>query len=125
MTDSQETGADAEFARRLSAGQLCIQRCDDTGRYFFYPRQLSPFTGSDNVSWRECSGDGVVYSTTAISRKADQGGDYNIAIVQLAEGPKMMSRVEGIDPHTVTIGLPVRARIAEEQGTRLVVFDPA
>jgi uncharacterized OB-fold protein len=67
----------------------------------------------------------VVYSTSVIRRRPDSGGDYNIAIVELAEGPKMMSRVENIAPDKVGIGMKVRARVSERDGVRLVVFDPA
>lgn len=125
MSEDLAPGADAEFERRLAQGDFSIQRCEDTGKAFFYPREFSPFTGSRNVSWLSCRGDGTVYSTTVIRRKPDQGGDYNIAIVELAEGPRMMSRVEGVPPAEVRIGMRVKARIAEHAGKPLVVFDPA
>lgn len=125
MAETPATGADAEFERRLSQGKFCIQRCDDTQKFFFYPREFSPFTGSRNVSWHSCSGAGTVYSTTVIRRKPDQGGDYNLAIVELTEGPRMMSRVEGVPPAEVRIGMKVEARIAESDGKPIVVFDPA
>lgn len=125
MAEDQAPGADAEFERRLSQGDFSIQRCDDTGKYFFYPREFSPYTGSGNVSWQACSGLGTVYSTTVIRRKPDQGGDYNVAIVELAEGPRMMSRVEDVPPAEVRIGMKVKARIAEREGKPLIVFDPA
>lgn len=125
MAETPAPGADAEFERRLSEGTFSIQRCDDTQKFFFYPREFSPFTGSRNVSWHACSGDATVYSTTVIRRKPDRGGDYNLAIVELAEGPRMMSRVEGVAPTDVRIGMKVKARIAESDGKPIVVFDPA
>ncbi len=125
MAEDLARGADAEFEYRLSEGSFSIQRCDDTGKFFLYPREFSPFTGSRNVSWQACSGEGAVYSTTVIRRKPDQGGDYNVAIIELAEGPRMMSRVEGVPPQEVRIGMKVKARIAEHAGKPLVVFDPA
>ena len=118
-----ELGPDAEFEKRLKAGKFCIQRCEDTGRHVFYPRLLSPYSGSDRLAWLEASGKGTVYSTTTIRQKPDRGGDYNLSIIELAEGPKMMSRVEGAAPDAVRIGMEVRARIAEAEGASLVVFD--
>jgi uncharacterized OB-fold protein len=50
---------------------------------------------------------------------------YNVCLVQLEEGPRMMSRVENMDPLQVKVGMAVRARIArDEAGQPLVVFDP-
>jgi hypothetical protein len=56
---------------------------------------------------------------------ADKGGDVNIALVDLAEGPRMMSRVEGVAPDQVKIGTAVKARIAELNGEPAIVFDVA
>jgi uncharacterized OB-fold protein len=123
MGEAERLGPDAEFEKRLKAGKFCIQRCEDTGRHVFYPRQLSPYSGSDRLTWVEASGKGTVYSTTTIRQKPERGGDYNLSIIALAEGPKLMSRVEGVPPDAVKIGMEVYARIAEADGTSLVVFD--
>lgn len=124
MIKPEQLGADAEFEKRLRDGKFCIQRCEDTGQYVFYPRQLSPYSGTDNMVWVETSGKGSVYSATTIRQKPERGGDYNLSIIELAEGPKMMSRVEGIPPDQVKIGMAVKARIAEQDGAPLIVFDP-
>jgi hypothetical protein len=58
------------------------------------------------------SGKGEVYSRTVVRQPAERGGDYCIALVTLAEGPRMMTRVIGIAPSDVTIGMKVRAEIA-------------
>lgn len=123
MGEAERLGPDAEFEKRLKAGKFCIQRCEDTGRHVFYPRLLSPYSGSDRLTWVEASGRGTVYSTTTIRQKPERGGDYNLSIIELAEGPKMMSRVEGVAPDAVRIGMDVQARIAEADGASLVVFD--
>ena len=67
------------------------------------------------------SGGGTVYSTTVVRRKSADGGDYNVCLVDLAEGPRMMSRVVNVPPAEVKIGMAVRARITEG----LVEFTPA
>ena len=48
---------------------------------------------------------------------------YAIAVVHLAEGPRMMPRVEGIAPEAVKIGMQVKAKIIDDGGP-LVVFEP-
>ncbi len=51
-----------------------------------------------------------------------KGGDYNIALIDLAEGPRMMSRVVGLAPDAIKIGLKVSARIEREGEQNLVVW---
>ena len=58
-------------------------------------------------------------------RRPADGGDYNVALVDLAEGVRMMSRVESVDPGGVRIGMAVTARLAGQDGDTIVVFDPA
>ncbi|MBI1776153.1 MAG: OB-fold domain-containing protein [Proteobacteria bacterium] len=124
-TPFEGPGPDQVFLQHLSEGRLYLQRCRDTGRYVFFPRVLSPFTGKPNLEWVPASGEGVVYSTTVIRRRKEAGGDYNIALVDLAEGVRMMSRVEGLEPAEVGIGLKVKARIITAGDRPIVVFDPA
>lgn len=100
-----------------------LQRCRPGGHFFFYPRVLCPACGASDLNWVEASGAGVVYSTTVVRRKADQGGDYNVALVDLSEGPRMMSRVEAASPESVSIGMPVKARLLRD-GVPLIVFEP-
>lgn len=118
-------GPEATFRAYLRAGRFMIQRSRDTGKYVFYPRVLAPGTGESDLEWVEASGRGTVYSTTVVRQRPEKGGDYNVALIDLDEGPRMMSRVEGIDPEEVTIGMAVQARVAEIDGEPAVVFDPA
>jgi len=105
-----------------------IQRSISTGAHVFYPRVAAPGTGARDLAWVEASGLGTVYATTVTRLRPNPDGssaDTNIAIVELDEGPRMMSRVEGIAPETVTIGMRVKARIALLDGAPAIVFDPA
>lgn len=116
---------EADFTRFLAEGKFMIQRSRDSGRYIFHPRIVEPGTGSSDLEWVEASGEGTVYSTTTVSQKPPAKG-FNIALIDLAEGPRMMSRVDGIASDQVTIGMRVRARvITEEGGAPFVVFVPA
>ncbi|MEM1313408.1 MAG: OB-fold domain-containing protein [Pseudomonadota bacterium] len=117
-------GPEAEFRERLAAGRFMLQRSASTGAYMFPPRTAAPGSGARDLEWVEASGKGVVYSTTVNRRRPEQGGPHNIAIIELAEGPRMMSRVDGPAPEDVTIGMEVRARIEEVQGELAVVWIP-
>jgi uncharacterized OB-fold protein len=71
----------------------------------------------------EASGLGVVYSTTTIYPKPP-AAPYNVALVDLEEGPRLMTRVDGVEPETVVIGMRVKARIVGADAEPYVVFEP-
>jgi uncharacterized OB-fold protein len=118
-------GPDACFKAFLAEGKLMLQRSRRTGEVFFYPRVLTPGEGSAEWEWIEASGAGEVYATTVVRQRPEKGGSYNVALIDLAEGCRMMGRVEGVAPEDVKIGMRVTARIAEIDGEKAVVFDPA
>ena len=113
---------DSDFRQFLAQGRFMIQR-SASGRHTFYPRVAEPGTGAE-LQWVEASGRGVVYATTVVRRKPPEPS-YNVALIDLDEGPRMMSRVEGLAPEAVTIGLRVQARLIAQDGEPIVVFDPA
>ncbi len=114
---------DAEFSRFLADGRFMIQRAPASGRHVFYPRVAEPGTGAE-LEWVEASGKGHVYSTT-ISRVKPPAQAYNISLIDLAEGVRLMSKVVDIDPELVVIGMAVDARIEEGPDGPIVVFAPA
>lgn len=115
------THPDVEFRAFLTEGRFMIQRSRSSGAHVFYPRAVAPGTGALDLEWVEASGRGVVYSTTVVRKKPPEPS-YNVALVDLAEGPRMMSRVEGVDPADVKIGAAVQARIIDQDGEPVVVF---
>jgi uncharacterized OB-fold protein len=116
---------DKYFRDSLKAGQFRLQRCAACRRHIFFPRVLCPHCGGVDLEWRDASGRATVYSTTVVRRKPDEGGDFNVVLVDLAEGPRLMSRVEGIAPTAVKIGMAVRARIDRAGEDAFLVFTPA
>lgn len=120
MTDIQP---DRQYRAFLDEGRFMLQRAEGTGAAFFYPRIAEPGTGDQGLEWIEASGEGVVYSTTVVRCKPP-AADYNVALIDLVEGPRMMSRVVDLAPDQVTIGLKVRARIEPLDGVASVVFAP-
>jgi hypothetical protein len=123
MDQSAAGGPEAQWRAFLAQGRFMIQRSRSTGRHVFHPRVMAPGTGETDLEWVPASGAGTVYATTANRSKE---GATNIAIVELAEGPRMMSRVDGLPADQVRVGQAVRARIATlEDGTLNVLFDPA
>lgn len=115
---------DIVFRQHLTEGRFMLQRSRSSGTYIFYPRVAEPGTGETDLEWVEVSGRGVVYSTTVVRQKPPTPS-YNVALIDLAEGPRMMSRVEGTPPEDVVIGMVVQARIAIGEDGPLILFDPA
>lgn len=113
---------DAEYAAFLAEGKFMLQRVRNGGSHVFYPRLAAPGT-AEALEWVEASGLGRVYSTTTINRKPP-AEPYNVALIDLDEGVRMMSRVEGVAPDDVRIGMRVKARIATTENGPLVLFDP-
>jgi uncharacterized OB-fold protein len=112
-----------DYLRFLGEGRFMLQRSRASGRYVFYPRVAEPVSGETDLEWVEASGDGVVHATTVI-RQRPPAADYNVALIDLAEGVRMMARVEGLAPEAVRIGMAVRARVLRDPDVPLVVFDP-
>lgn len=106
----------------LAQGQFLIQQCKECGKHIFYPRVLCNHCGSADLKWVEPTGRGVVYSTSVVRQKPEKGGDYNVALIELEEGPRMMSRVVDVDPHKVKIGMQVSAHVGTIDGQPAVVF---
>ena len=66
---------------------------------------------SNNVEWAKSAGCGNVLTFTVVRRAVSEAYaedvPYIVALIELEEGPKMMSVIEGCDPEDVDIGLPV------------------
>lgn len=118
---SPPSGPEKRYLDALKEGRFEIQKCASCAKHVFYPRLACPHCGSEQLEWVAPSGRGTVYSTTVVRRKAADGGDYNVCLVDLAEGVRMMSRVATIAPGAVRIGMGVKARVADG----LVEFVPA
>lgn len=111
-------------------GQLRIQRCADCEQAYFYPRPLCPHCGSPNVEWFTASGDATLYSYVINHRPApgfEDDAPYAIAVVQLAEGPRMMTSITGIPntPEALELDMPLRVRFTGRGDLTLPVFGPA
>jgi uncharacterized OB-fold protein len=111
-----------EFFEFLEKGEFMLQRSRSSGQFVFYPRVAEPGTGATDLEWVKASGHGTVYSTTVIRQKPPKT-DYNLALIDLAEGPRMMSRVQNLPPHEVKIGMQVCALILQEEGKPIIVFE--
>lgn len=128
MNDSIDSIADpitAPFWQACTERRLVVQRCGDCGHHQFYPRPLCLACESLSVDWAEVSGEGTIYSLTTIRIPVtpELPPPYKVAIVELAEGPRLLSNIVG---EGAAIGGKVRVAWREREGLPpLPVFAPA
>jgi hypothetical protein len=113
----------------LHDGKLLVQRCLDCGKAQLYPRDRCLSCRGPWV-WEEASGKGTVYSFTVIrqnySRPFRDWIPYVVALVDLEEGPRVMTNLIDCDPETVQVGMAVEARfevVSDLAG--IALFTPA
>jgi uncharacterized OB-fold protein len=111
-------------------GHLVVQRCQVCANAQLYGRALCTRCGSAEVVWEPASGRGSVYSYTVIRqqylRPFRDMVPYVVALVDLEEGPRVMTNIVGCEPDEVTIGMPVTARfepVSDEAS--IVLFGPS
>ena len=116
-----------EAARR---GELSIQLCSDCEQYFFYPRSGCPFCSSTDSSWVTVSGRATLHTYLISYRPAVGFADevpYAIAIVELEEGPRMMSNIVGVPntPEALILDMPLEVTFEPRGDQSVPVFRPA
>jgi len=109
----------AVYQAGLEAGELRYQHCGGCAAAVFPPRVLCPDCGSTDLAWRTSAGAGTVYSTTVVRGR---DGAHNVALIDLDEGFRMMSRVEGGDPAAAAIGDRVGFMTVRQDGAAVAVF---
>ena len=96
------------------AGELRIQQCNSCGKHYFYPRPFCRYCQSGDVMWRAVSGTGRLVSYVINYRPippADPGEPQVIALVELDEGPRMMTNIVGVSPEPGNLPLDSRVRV--------------
>lgn len=121
MTDGVRP--DQEYLGFLAEGKFMLQRRRSGGKPFFYPRVAEPGTGSQDLEWVEATGLGTVYATTLVRVRPPEA-NYNVTIVELDDGPRMLTRIDGVEPGQVAIGMRVHAQIVPFEDQHTVVFAP-
>jgi uncharacterized OB-fold protein len=126
----QPTPTTAPYWEGTKAGELRLQHCADCRKYIFYPRIRCPHCGSANIPWEATSGRGKLHSYV-INHVAAPGWQgetpYVIAIVELDEGPRMMSNLVGVapDPEQLVLDMPLEVVFVPRGDQVLPLFQPA
>jgi len=88
-----------------------LQRCDGCHKLWYPPGPFCPNCWSRNFTWEKLSGQGkvnswVVFHQAYFSSVKDEI-PYNVAEVELDEGPRLLTNLVGIDNADIKIGIPV------------------
>lgn len=104
------TGLTGEFYGWLRRHELRFQRCSGCSRYRHVPRELCPDCGSDQWEWAPSAGRGAVYTWTTTYRALHPAFvevPFTQVVVELDEGPRMLSSVEGVREDDLAVGMRV------------------
>ncbi len=114
----------ASYIDHLKRGELGYQFSPSANQVVFYPRVIAPRTGADDLEWRVSKGLGTVHATTVVHPQ--KGAPYNVCLVDVDEGFRIMSRIEDVAPTQVKIGLRVKFRVhaATDDEDPYPVFTP-
>lgn len=93
-------------------GELAIRRCKACGQFHFMPRYLCPHCWSTDLEWVKASGKGTVHSYSVIRRAPMQAYaprvPYVVALIDLEEGPRMLTNIVGDDALDARVGTSVQ-----------------
>jgi uncharacterized protein len=111
------------------AGRLLVKRCADCGAAHFYPRPFCPRCWSSAVAWEEASGRAVLYTWSVVHHNDlppfSDRLPYVAAVVDLAEGPRLMTNVVDCDEEQLRVGMPLRVAYREiAEHVTIPVFVP-
>lgn len=101
-------GDSQAYWQGAAEGRLLLRRCKNCSEIHFMPRFTCPKCWSDELEWFDASGKGTVHSFTIIRRASDPNFahlcPYVVALIDLEEGPRMMSNILGDGALDVKIG---------------------
>jgi len=92
-------GDSAAYWEGAARGKLLLRKCNACEALHFMPRFACPACWSEDLEWVEASGSGTVHSFTVIRRASDPAFadrvPYVVALIDLAEGPRMVTNIVG------------------------------
>jgi uncharacterized protein len=116
----------APFWQAAAEHRLVLQRCTVDAHYEWTPQLACSSCLGDTLEWVNVTGLGKIYSYSVVSRPQVPGFPvpYVVAIVELAEGPRMLTQMVDDTPlGAVRVGSPVRIHFVDRQGVSVPCFE--
>jgi hypothetical protein len=111
----------------IADGELRLQRCEGCGAAVFYPRAVCPHCFGGPLRWFTATGTGRVHSYTVVHRAFGEFAGqtpFTVALVDLDEGVRMMTRIVGASRGSVEIGMRVQLTVEQIGDADLPRFRP-
>ncbi|MGW7089171.1 Zn-ribbon domain-containing OB-fold protein [Streptomyces sp. NPDC054871] len=110
-------------------GHLLIRRCGGCGKAHHYPREFCPYCWSEDGTWERASGRATLYTWSVVHRNDlppfGTRVPYVAAVVDLAEGPRMMTEIVDCEENALRIGMALGVGFRDVgEGTVIPVFRP-
>lgn len=123
----ERTELNAPYWDSLEQGQLSFQKCRRCGHAWLPARTECPSCLEADAHWVAASGRAKVVSWVvfhiAYHKAFEHRLPYNVAIVELEEGPRLVSNVLGLaDPNDLRMDQPLALRIEQEAGFSIPRF---
>ncbi len=120
--------ASAPFFEGAARGALMLQRCRNCSRHAFPVEEICTNCLQTDYEWVEASGDATLHTFAVMHRLYHPGFadelPYNIAVVELAEGPRMNARVDAPNDD-LEVGMALKAAFEQAEDVSVPVFKPA
>ncbi len=99
----------------VKENKLLIQKCKDCGKILHPPRPMCPACHSTEQEYVESSGKGTIYSFVTYNKSPHKAfkAPYSVILVELEEGPRVISNTVDIKPEDIEIGMPVEIAYEE------------
>lgn len=128
LPDTRNAGA--PYWRAAAEGRLVLPRCVPCAAAFWYPRWHCPRCGSDRIEWISARGTGRVHTYTVVRQSGDPFFRTRlpivVAMVELDEGPRLLSNLVDCDVGAIAIGMSVIVHFEPAQGGFAIpLFRPA
>jgi hypothetical protein len=120
--------ASAPFFEGAAKGVLMLQRCRNCSKYVFPVEEVCTNCLEADLEWAEASGDATLHTFGVMHYLYHPGFakelPYNIAVVELAEGPRISARVDAAN-EDLEVGMALTTEFEEAGEVSVPVFKPA
>lgn len=95
-----------------AAGSLLLQRCATCGRHQHFPRRHCIHCDANTLEWATACGRGTIHTFSVIHRTDEppfaSETPFAVAVVDLEEGPRLLTNIRGVDPAELHCGMSVQ-----------------
>ncbi|MEH7378856.1 Zn-ribbon domain-containing OB-fold protein [Bacillus sp. JJ1533] len=115
------------FWDAVARNEFILQKCEDCGKWVFYPRSHCPHCWSNHLEWKPASGNGRLKTWSVVHRPGHlawaEVAPYVLGVVELEEGPTMLTHLLVQPNQELKIGLPLKVKTIKINDVWLPFFE--